>query len=81
MHQKTEPGACHGHAETGDGWIAGVAPEHELDRHAHEDEGAAAAGQTIESVGEIGGVAFGQKNEQSQRPDHQAQWQGDPEGQ
>ena len=63
-----------------------MAAQHQLQPHACEHHGAAACGQAVEAIGEVGGVAFGHKHKQPQRPDqqtdrqHPAQGQGDVAG-
>ena len=58
-----------------------MAAQHELQGHAGEHHGAAAAGQAIEAVGEVGGVAFRHEHEQAQGPDQQTQGEQPAEGQ
>ena len=81
VHQKAQPGAGHGHAEARQGRVAAVAAEHQLQGQPAEHQGAAPTRQTIQAVGEVGGVAFREKDEETQRPDRQPQGQGPTERQ
>ena len=81
VDQESQPGPRHRHAETGQGRVTVLTPQHQLQRHAGEHKSAATAGQAIQAIGEVGGVAFGQKHEQPQGPDQQPERQTPAEGQ
>ena len=65
MGEKADPCPCHGHAKPRQGRITVVASQHQLQPHAAEHQGPASSRQAIKAIGEIGGVAFREKDEQS----------------
>ena len=69
VHQKPKPCPGHGHAEASQGGISVVSPEHQLKCQTGKHQCSAAAGQAIQAIGEVGGVALRQNDKQPQRPD------------